>query len=178
MNETTHYLSRKRKYKKDNKINLKLTLVIVGLLISVVIFTLFYFSNDNTVYVDTEAQHTLDLALKEDQNMEFNMTEKRFINILHKMTHQKVESRDKSGSIQMTDDNIKSLLIVLDKNKYKHEELYKEILNEWKKKDFSNVVSDHNKLRKLMTDKDGRATSKMSKRSEEKFIEKNFTRGE
>lgn len=168
---------RVNKFSKDpTKIRLYLLIGLLMVLIAslVLIFMVENVLDDTTVAVDTEAQKTLDKAYEDKSYMSFNVTEEDFQNMLHKMTHQKVIATLKYGSIKLTKKNVKGMLVILDQNEYKHEDLYREILNEWEENDFSNIIENHNDVWELLGEPDGKAISKASGSKERKFIEKNF----
>ena len=168
---------RQRRINKTKSISKKIVVPIVIicflLLVTQIVSQLI---NDDSVYVDYEASESLDREL--GGQVIYNWDEKRFAEVLHKMTHQKVRAAKKIGAIQITEKRIKTLQKALQQNKkkYKHTKLYEEILNEWSNGDFSHVVKQHNELLHII-DKDNHdsiAISKMSKAEENQFIKENF----
>ncbi|MCR8850532.1 DUF6241 domain-containing protein, partial [Rossellomorea sp. SC111] len=89
---------------------------------------------------------------------------------IHAMSHQKVQAKEKWSYFKITDERIDFLLNQLEINKYEHEETYKEILTSWKDGDFSNAVSDHNKIWRIQEGTIGKATGLLSPKAEEAYI--------
>lgn len=102
-----------------------ITITLLALFSTITIYTTF--KNDTSVSIDLDAQETLNIAYL-NQNAKFNMPERRFRNIMHQMTHQKVKAPLKYGSVQMESKNIEALFIILNQNNYKHKDIYIEIL--------------------------------------------------
>lgn len=89
---------------------------------------------------------------------------------IHAMSHQKVQAKEKWSYFKITDERINFLLGQWEINKYEHEETYKEILTRWKDEDFSNAVSDHNKIWRIQEGTIGKATGLLSQEAEEAYI--------
>ena len=53
------------------------------------------------------------------------------------MSHQKVYASNKWGALELTPQPVETMLHVMGETEYKHEELYRHILTQWKKGDFS-----------------------------------------
>ncbi|MFD0050679.1 DUF6241 domain-containing protein [Actinomycetes bacterium NPDC127524] len=93
---------------------------------------------------------------------------------IHGMSHQKVISDEKWGFVPMTHQRINRLIKVvhINKNKYKHEDVYLDILNRWKGNDFSKADEDHNAIWELQNGNVGEANGVMTPKEEKVFIEK------
>ena len=120
-------------------------------------------------------ENELDSSLKEDEKKEFvstvdsirgfeNTTHSKMMDewksgnepfvdnlmeeVMQQMTHQKIIAEEKESSIMITPERIDILLQMVEENKdkYEHYENYLDILNRWKKGDFSKVDHDHNVL--------------------------------
>jgi Family of unknown function (DUF6241) len=89
---------------------------------------------------------------------------------IHAMSHQKVQAKEKWSYFRITDERLNFLLSQLEINKYEHEETYKEILTSWKDEDFSDAVSDHNKIWRIQEGTIGKATGLLSPKAEEAYI--------
>ena len=92
---------------------------------------------------------------------------------IHGMSHQKVKSDDKWIHYELTSERIVFLLKVVTEQKYKHGEVYKEILSRWSKGDFSRADKDHNEIWRLQGGTIGKASGVMSAEEEESYIEEN-----
>jgi Family of unknown function (DUF6241) len=89
---------------------------------------------------------------------------------IHAMSHQKVQAKEKWSYFKITDERIDFLLSQLEINKYEHEGTYEEILTSWKDGDFSDAVSDHNKIWRIQEGTIGKATGLLSPKAEEAYI--------
>ncbi|MGI2329480.1 DUF6241 domain-containing protein [Planococcus sp. YIM B11945] len=107
---------------------------------------------------------------------EVDMLEGEVQTLLHKMTHQKVKAKEKWGAVEMTPENIEGLLTIVQENKtlYEYGDYYEEVLSQWQSGDFSNSVDVHNFIWQLNGGTIGKATGRLSKAEEKKYIEKNF----
>lgn len=101
-------------------------------------------------------------------------TEDEIIEIMHKMTHQKVKAEDKWGAIPMSDHTVTQVLEFLKKTSFPTNEDLIEIAEKWKKGDFQTVDYDHNFFWQLQGGTVGRAYGIMSPAEEEEFIKNNF----
>ncbi|MGE7916361.1 DUF6241 domain-containing protein [Lysinibacillus xylanilyticus] len=75
-----------------------------------------------------------------------DLTEQKVSEIIHSMSHQKVQSGAQWGHEQITQEKVDRLLALCKMNDYEHNDLYIPILERWSKGDFSNAVDDHNKV--------------------------------
>lgn len=103
--------------------------------------------------------------------------------VIQEMAHQKIIAESKEGSIMITPERIDILIQMVEKNKNKYErramsdkyalyETYLDILNRWKKGDFSTVDDDHNILMFIQGGKtpEGLATGIASEEQEKNYI--------
>lgn len=94
--------------------------------------------------------------------------------MLQSMAHQKIIADVKEGSIMITPERIDTLIQLVEENKndFEHDETYLEILNRWKKGDFSLVDYEHNKIMFIQGSKstDGIASGIASKEQEKNYI--------
>jgi Family of unknown function (DUF6241) len=103
--------------------------------------------------------------------------ENLFQEILQQMTHQKVISDTKEGSILMTQDRIEKLILMLEENEaaFEYSDQYMKILQRWSDGNFSLVDNDHNEVWRLQgTKTTGLATGIASKEQEQDYIFKVF----
>ncbi|WP_242255235.1 PRK06770 family protein [Bacillus cereus group sp. BfR-BA-01379] len=73
-----------------------------------------------------------------------NSTESEVITVMHHMTHQKVVAGRKSGSIPMIQKNVEKLKKIINKSGFTKKNELLAIADRWAKKDFSEIVEDHN----------------------------------
>lgn len=105
-----------------------------------------------------------------------NMREEEMQYAIHYMSHQKVKADKKWGHLQIIPERIERLIEVVQANEqeYDYSRVYIDILNRWKKNDFSSAVSDHNKIWKLQGGNIGEAKRLLSSKEEKEYIEKYF----
>ena len=100
--------------------------------------------------------------------------------VIQQMSHQKIIAKSKEGSILITPERIDILIQMVEENKdtYEHHETYLDILNRWKKGDFSTVDDDHNLLMVMQKSKlpEGLATGIASKEQEIDYIFRVFAK--
>ncbi|MEH7118522.1 DUF6241 domain-containing protein [Neobacillus vireti] len=111
-----------------------------------------------------------------EKEFPMNMTEDEVMDAIHKMSHQKVESRKKWGAIPLTPGRVKQLLMVVLKNEknYVNSSVYIDILERWSEGDFSTVDKDHNKIWNLQGGTVGKAVGILSAEEEKAYIEEHF----
>jgi hypothetical protein len=100
--------------------------------------------------------------------------EGEIIEIMHKMTHQKVKAEDKWGAIPMSDHTVSQVLEFLQKSNFASKEDLIDIAEKWKNGDFQTVDYDHNYFWQWQGGTVGRAYGIMSSAEEEEFIKNNF----
>lgn len=100
--------------------------------------------------------------------------------VLQQMAHQKIIAELKEGSIMITPERINILLQMVEANKdnYENYETYLDILQRWKKGDFSTVDDDHNVLMRKQGGKlpEGAATGIASEEQEKDYIFQVFSK--
>ena len=94
---------------------------------------------------------------------------------IHAMSHQKVEADKKWSFYEMTEERIDYLLAELDKDNYKHEDVYREILLKWKDGNFTEANHDHNEVWALQNGSVGRAEGLLSSEEEQAYLKKQKT---
>ncbi|MBS4199191.1 hypothetical protein KHA93_05920 [Bacillus sp. FJAT-49732] len=93
---------------------------------------------------------------------------------IHLMSHQKVKSQEKWGGFYLiTDERIDWLIeaVELDNMKLKYKKVYFDILERWKKGDFSRIDKDHNVVWGFQGGNVGAAEGIMDPEEEKAFIE-------
>lgn len=101
-------------------------------------------------------------------------TEGEIIEVMHKMTHQKVKAEDKWGAIPMSDNTVSQVLEFLEKSNIPSKEDLIDIAKKWKNANFQTVDYDHNYFWQWQGGTVGRAYGIMSSAEEEEFIKNNF----
>lgn len=100
--------------------------------------------------------------------------------VIQEMAHQKVIAKTKEGSIMITRERIDTLIQMVEENKttYESYETYIDILNRWKKGDFSTIDDDHNILMFIQGGKtpEGLATGIASEEQEIDYIFRVFSK--
>ena len=103
-----------------------------------------------------------------------NSTEYEVIDVMHKMTHQKVRSEDKWGAIPMSEDTINQVYDIISKSNFEQADSLLAIIDKWKHNNFENVDLDHNFFWNLQDGTIGKAYGRLSSKEEEEFIKNNF----
>ena len=103
------------------------------------------------------------------------MTEEQVQNAIHQMSHQKVRAGKKWGFIPLTRERVDRLIEVINANQYQHENVYLDILKEWKESNFSNIDGNHNAIWVLQDGSVGKATGILTLEEEMKYIEQHYT---
>ncbi|MGM0878032.1 MAG: DUF6241 domain-containing protein [Bacillota bacterium] len=112
-------------------------------------------------------------AIPVEQEFPMDTPEHQIMGAIHGMAHQKVEAEKKWGFVPLTAERVERLIKVVKVNKegYRHDNTYLNILKRWKNNDFSQVDSDHNAIWELQNGNVGRATGILSAEEEKEFIE-------
>jgi hypothetical protein len=112
---------------------------------------------------------------KIDLSIDGTPSEKELIDILHKMTHQKVRAEKKWGFIQMTEVNLIAVKEVLEENPILNENINMlEMVTIWLSNDFSNIVNDHNILWGEKEGTIGKAYGILSQAEEAELVKEQF----
>jgi DNA integrity scanning protein DisA with diadenylate cyclase activity len=102
------------------------------------------------------------------------MTEEQVQDAIHQMSHQKVRAEKKWGFIPLTRERVDRLIEVINANQYEHEDVYLDILKEWKESNFSNIDGNHNAIWVLQDGNVGKATGILTLEEEMKYIEQHY----
>jgi len=118
-------------------------------------------------------------AVDEDDvvDPDFNaMGEENFMEVIHHMTHQKVDASPKWGAAPMTKDRIERMLEVVKAqgDRFANADFYEKTLTTWLDGDFSNAVQVHNTIWEMQDGTIGKATGLMSAEEEQEYIEDHF----
>lgn len=103
------------------------------------------------------------------------MSELELVDEVHGMTHQKVLADEKWGSVEITKDKVEKLYEVTNNKKDSEiRTMLLEILEPWKKGDFSNAVEDHNRIWNYKEGNIGEAKRLLTPVEEQEYITKMF----
>ncbi|WP_066187982.1 DUF6241 domain-containing protein [Gracilibacillus timonensis] len=108
-----------------------------------------------------------------DAMNEEELTEKELQKYLNYMAHQKIYAEEIWGFYEITPERIAFLLEVLDTQDYPHEDVYRDILDRWEAGDFSQAVSDHNRVWNLQGGTVGEATRLLTEEEEQAILDRN-----
>lgn len=127
-------------------------------------------SNGEVMVHVNEKENTIETEFPID------MSEMKVQSAIHKMSHQKVLAKKKWGALPLTPERVKRLIQVVEENRneYANADVYLEILYEWEKGYFVNVIIAHNEIWDLQGGTVGRAYDIASPEEEIEYIEKNF----
>ncbi|MBO0959880.1 hypothetical protein J1P26_09095 [Neobacillus sp. MM2021_6] len=101
-------------------------------------------------------------------------TEVDVMNVMHKMTHQKVRAEKKLGAIPMVEDTVNQVVEVVSSSNFVNKEKMLEIAENWKKGQFNYIAADHNFLWKQQEGSVGRAYGVLGLAEEKEFVQENF----
>lgn len=126
--------------------------------------------------------NTAEAELPEDEQLNLserfpdNLKESQIQEIIHGMSHQKVEAEAKWGEYQITQERVERLLevAILNEAAYQHGKTYVTILEKWAKGDFSTADKDHNAIWQILGGTVGEATGLLSPVEEQEYIERHF----
>ncbi|MED3563383.1 DUF6241 domain-containing protein [Bacillus xiapuensis] len=109
-----------------------------------------------------------------DINLDKSSSQEAVIEVMHKMTHQKVKAKEKWGAIPMIPDTINQVYQIVNNSKFPLKDDLLKILEKWKKGDFEEIADDHNYFWEQQGGTVGKANGTMTKAEEEIFIQNNF----
>lgn len=101
-------------------------------------------------------------------------TEVDVMNVMHKMTHQKVRAEKKLGAIPMVEDTVNQVVEVVSSSKFVNKEKMLEIVGNWKKGQFNYIAADHNFLWEQQEGSVGRAYGVLGLAEEKELVKENF----
>lgn len=101
-------------------------------------------------------------------------SESEVVDVMHKMTHQKVIANEKWGAIPLIPDTIEQVYEIVYSSEFKIKDDLLEILEKWKAGDFSQAHKDHNYFWSYQDGTIGKALGVMSEEQEREFIINNF----
>lgn len=109
-----------------------------------------------------------------DIGIDESSSQDEVIEVMHKMTHQKVKAKEKWGAIPMIPNTINQVINIVENSVFEQKDDLLAILDKWKKGIFSEIDDDHNYFWTYQGGTIGKAYGIMSKSEEEAFIQNNF----
>ena len=109
-----------------------------------------------------------------DIGIDHTISEYKVIEVMHKMTHQKVKSEEKWGTIPMVPNTINRVYEIVNNSDFDRKDQLLAILEKWKTGNFTEVNNDHNYFWQYQGGTVGQAHGILSKAEEETFILNNF----
>ncbi|PFP22675.1 hypothetical protein COJ96_25255 [Bacillus sp. AFS073361] len=109
-----------------------------------------------------------------DIGIDDSSSQEAVIEVMHKMTHQKVKAKEKWGAIPMIPDTINQVYTIVKNSEFAQKADLLAILGNWKKGIFSEIDDDHNYFWTYQGGTVGKAYGIMSQSEEETFIRNNF----
>jgi hypothetical protein len=103
------------------------------------------------------------------------MKEEQVQDVIHQMSHQKVRAEKKWGFIPLTRERVDRLIEIVKANQYEHENVYLDILKEWKESNFTYIDRNHNDIWILQDGNVGKATGILTLEEELKYIEQHYS---
>ncbi|WP_440970631.1 DUF6241 domain-containing protein [Peribacillus frigoritolerans] len=93
---------------------------------------------------ELEAKKAIYDGIEFETGLDEGSTETEVMDVMHKMTHQKVRSQDKWGAIPMSPKIIEEVYKIVDSSDFEHRDRLLSIAARWRDFDFSTIVQDHN----------------------------------
>lgn len=113
-------------------------------------------------------------GIQYDIGIDNSSSEYKVIEVMHKMTHQKVKADEKWGAIPMMPDTINRVYEIVNNSDFDRKDQLLAILEKWKAGNFKEVDDDHNYFWQYQDGTVGEAHGILSKAAEETFILNNF----
>lgn len=123
---------------------------------------------------ELEAKTAIYDGIEFETGLDEGSTETEVMDVMHKMTHQKVRSQDKWGAIPMSPKIIEEVYKIVDSSDFQHRDRLLSIAARWRDFDFSTIVQDHNFFWEDKAGTVGKAHGTLSRAEEVEFIEVNF----
>ncbi|WP_258832936.1 DUF6241 domain-containing protein [Peribacillus frigoritolerans] len=123
---------------------------------------------------ELEAKTAIYNGIEFETGLDEGSTETEVMDVMHKMTHQKVRSQDKWGAIPMSPKIIEEVYKIVDSSDFQHRDRLLSIAARWRDFDFSTIVQDHNFFWEDKAGTVGKAHGTLSRAEEVEFIEVNF----
>ncbi|MEF2093080.1 DUF6241 domain-containing protein [Bacillus sp. CFBP9009] len=123
---------------------------------------------------ELEAKTAIYDGIEFETGLDEGSTEAEVMDVMHKMTHQKVRSQDKWGAIPMSPKIIEEVYKIVDSSDFQHRDRLLAIAARWRDFDFSMIVQDHNFFWEDKEGTVGKAHGILSRAEEVEFIEVNF----
>ncbi|MED3761338.1 DUF6241 domain-containing protein [Peribacillus frigoritolerans] len=123
---------------------------------------------------ELEAKTAIYDGIEFETGLDEGSTETEVMDVMHKMTHQKVRSQDKWGAIPISPKNIEEVYKIVDSSDFQHRDRLLSIAARWRDFDFSTIVQDHNFFWEDIAGTVGKAHGTLSRAEEAEFIEVNF----
>lgn len=119
-----------------------------------------------------EVKEVRDMPVEEEFPMD--MPDFQVGQVIHQMSHQKIEAEEKWGFLPLTAERVARLKEVVENGDYKNKSRYLSILNRWVENDFTQIDKDHNTIWTMQGGTVGKATGILSYEEEKQFIEKYY----
>ncbi|WP_017548751.1 DUF6241 domain-containing protein [Salinicoccus carnicancri] len=137
-----------------------------------------YFESEGSSESNEELNQEIAVSFEDKAEFSPAEIENKVVDMVHRMSHQKVRAEEKWGHLKITEERINEVIGLLEQ--YNVEDrtfLHKEMLN-WRDGNFSNSEKVHNVLtqpeyKHVM--QSGKAYGLLSKAEEQDYIEKHFT---
>ncbi|MDQ1144205.1 hypothetical protein QE429_001032 [Bacillus sp. SORGH_AS 510] len=131
--------------------------------------------DDSTTPEDKDSEQTDTIGgIQYDIGIDNTSSEYKVIEVMHKMTHQKVKAEEKWGAIPMIPETINRVYEIVNNSDFDRKDQLLAILKKWKAGNFAAVDDDHNYFWQYQGGTVGQATGILSKAEEETFILNNF----
>lgn len=136
-------------------------------------------SEDEKQQMTEEAKEVIekdfDVTTTDDELIKYeSYDEGAILQVVHNMTHQKVDADKKWGAAKITKDRVEKLYSIVTESKFKNKQVLLDILDPWRNEDFTNAVEAHNKIWNIQGGNVGKAKRLLTPLEELEYIEKHF----
>ncbi|MEK3889622.1 DUF6241 domain-containing protein [Bacillus sp. FSL K6-3431] len=113
-------------------------------------------------------------GIEVELDVNVNSSQDQVLDVMHKMTHQKIKAEDKWGAVPMIKSSIEGIYDIVSQSDFEEKLALMEIVTRWKEGDFSKVDDDHNFFWGIQGGTLGKAFGIMDETEEKEFIIINF----
>ncbi|WP_017149847.1 DUF6241 domain-containing protein [Bacillus bingmayongensis] len=133
---------------------------------------------EREVFTESSDDLETNIAEIEGSNAQLHITkhstEEEVVSAMHSMAHQKVIPNKNWGATPMSTQNAERVKDILSQSDFAHKQQLLEITEKWIKKDFSEIVEEHNSFQGLMNRNIDTATGTMDPLEETTFVLNTF----
>lgn len=149
--------------------------------VSVVIYIVVLFNSQENSEAHTndpkEENHEIAVGFEDKVESAPEEVENKVVDMVHRMSHQKVRAEEKWGHLKITEERIGEVIVLLEQYNIEDRTFLHEAMLDWEDGNFSNSEKVHNVLKKpeyKYAMQSGKAYGLLSKSEEQTYIEEHF----